>query len=206
MAAGNGSNLSDTLFLDTVQTGGNDITNNSGNLASTAWEIQSDGNWASDGSETVAITGIALPIWANSTADDNTNNTQNGTFTFTFYSLGLDADVGAGYAGDALIGTATATFNSATSGVGTFFVEFDSPVVWTAADSDAFSVSVSSNAAIRLKTGSTTTGAEAENTVNGVTRAYQMSLSVAGTVEAIPEPSTLMVLPLAGLALLRRRR
>ena len=116
MAVGNGSNLTGTLFADFVATGGNDLSFNTGNAATHAWEIQSGGAWASDGSETVTITGLALPIWANSTPDDATNNTQNGTFTFTFYGLGADGDVGAGYAGDTLIGTATADFTSARGG------------------------------------------------------------------------------------------
>lgn len=207
LAAGDGSDLTGTLFVDLVATGGNDLQWDNGNGSSHAWEIPSGGSWASDGSQTVSLTGIAIPIWANSTPDDTTNNTQNGTLTFTFYSLGADGDVGAGYSGDTLIGTATAAFNSSGDGVGTYFVNFDTPVVWAAADSTAFSVSVSSDAALRLKTGPVATGVEAENTGNGNTRTgYLMSLSVAGTVAPVPEPSVALLGSLALFGLLRRRR
>lgn len=206
-AAGDGSDLAGTLFIDAVATGGNDLQWDNGNGSAHAWEIVSGGNWSDDGSQTVNITGIALPIWANDPDSDSTNNSQNGAFTITFYSLGADGDVGAGYSGDTLIGTATADFASAGAGVGTYFVNFDTPVIWAAADSTAFSVSVSSTAALRLKTGPTGAGVEAENTGNGATRTgYLMSLSVAGTVAPVPEPSILGLVALGGLALSRRRR
>lgn len=65
---------------------------------------------------------------------------------------------------------------------------------------------MANTSALRLKQGPAAVGAEAENSGNGNTRAYQMSLSIAGTVTPIPEPSVALLGGLGLLALLRRRR
>lgn len=168
------------LFADFAAGGGNDLRWDNGDGSLHIWEIQSGGAWSPG--DTVSITGIALPIWANNPDTIAANNTQNGTFTFTFRSLGPDNDYDTG--DTTVFGTATAEFNSAGEGVAAYWVIFDTPVLWTA-DSEGFAVSVSSTAALRLKTGNTAVGVEAENAGNGDTRAgYLMSLSVAGAVLA----------------------
>lgn len=188
------------LFMDLVVTGGNDLRFDNGDASAHIWEIQSGGNWTIG--DTVEITGVALPIWANN--NSASNNTQNGTITVSFRSLGGNDDYDTG--DSTLFGTATTTFASEAAGVDEYYVIFDTPLSWVA-DSNGFGFSIVSDAALRLKTGPIGAGAEAENAGNGATRTgYVMSLSIAGTVTPIPEPSAALLGGLGLLALLRRRR
>ena len=190
----------ETLFVDAAAVGGGDINNVTGNISAHLWEIPSGGNWVNG--DTVEITGIAIPIWATNTTA--AQHTANGTFTFTFRSLGINDDYDTG--DTATIGTADATFSSEGTGVGLFYVNFDTPVTWVA-DSQGFGVQVVNTSNIRLKQGPTGAGVEAVNFGNGTTRTgYQMSLSVAGNVISVPEPSSALLAGLGALALLRRRR
>lgn len=189
----------ETLFLDAAAGGGGDLRFDGGNAGAHIWEIQSGGNWTIG--DTVEITGLALPIWSNNT--NATNNTLNGTFTISFRSLGIDSDYDP--SDSTVFGTAQATFASEGTGVDAFYVNFDTPVTWVA-DSAGFGVSVANTSALRLKQGPGTVGAEAEDGGSGNTRGYQMSLSVAGTVTPIPEPSVSLLGGLGLLVLVRRRR
>ncbi|MDQ8190633.1 hypothetical protein QEH58_10005 [Roseibacillus persicicus] len=190
----------ETLFMDFASTGGNDLRFDNGDASGHIWEIQSVGNWTIG--DTVEITGLALPFWSNNT--NTSNNTQDGTITVSFRSLGVNADYDTGDSVE--FGTVATTFASEGDGVDEYFVLFDTPVTWVA-DSTGFGLSVVSDAALRLKTGPTATGAEAEDAGNGNTRTgYNMSLSIAGKVTPIPEPSAALLGVLGVMSFLVRRR
>ncbi|MGJ8724256.1 MAG: hypothetical protein ACSHYB_06845 [Roseibacillus sp.] len=190
----------ETLFMDLATSGGNDLRFDGGNASAHIWEVQSGGNWTIG--DTVEITGVALPFWSNN--NNATNNTQNGTMTISFRSLGINDDYDTG--DSTIFGSVATTFASEAAGVDEYYVNFDTPISWVA-DSNGFGFSIANTAALRLKTGPTGTGAEAENTGNGNTRTgYQMSLSVAGLVTPVPEPTVALLGGMGLLSLLRRRR
>ena len=193
------------VFQDHATTGGDDIRFDGGNL-SFGWLVDGSGSWS--GGDTVSITGLALPIWANSLETDATNNTQNGTFTFSFYSAGADntwdGTNALGTSDDSLLGTIDVTFASANTGVDEFYVNFDSALNWTADSSQIF-FTFQNTGAVRLKTGPPVDAVVPQfNEATGAAVASS-GVSLAGTV-TVPEPSVALLGAGACLLMLSRRR
>lgn len=200
LLASNGG-MGATTFIDLSQTGGSDDATNAAPSATGAvWSVSGSGFWTTG--STVNFTGLALPLFSNSTSTVS-NNTSSGTFTFSIYSAGSNNDWEGGNnlatSGDSLIGTATATYTGGATG--NYYVNFDSPIVWTSADSSLVVVRAASTGAIRLKLGLADAPRESFNT-GAATGAG--SFSLAGTV--VPEPSAGLLGALGALFLLRRRR
>jgi len=203
LAVGDGDDLNNDLFIDVVVTGAGDIRADGGNIDRVWVPEVASGTWSAG--QVVNITGIALPVWANAVDSDNTNNTQNGNWTFSIYDLGADGvwqgTDNLGSSDDSLAGSATVSFNSANTGVNTFFVNFDSPISFTATNDSLVGVSLQSDAALRLKQGASPSAAFV--LADGSSSSQGVSMSLAGTV--VPEPSAAL-LGLGGLGLLLRRR
>jgi autotransporter-associated beta strand protein len=100
----------------------------------------------------VSLTGIAVPLRSGTTT--TTNNTANGTFTFTFYQLsgGTDPNGWEGTSnGETVLGTATVQFVDAGSGNGIIpYAQFDSPIRFTAT-SQGIAVHMDSTSSIRTR-------------------------------------------------------
>ncbi|MEL7484491.1 MAG: PEP-CTERM sorting domain-containing protein [Planctomycetota bacterium] len=197
--------LGPDLLVDEAALGGSDLNVDNGIAAFAAWELTGLFNPGDD----VSLTGIVLPIWANSSPDDATQNTQNGTFSIEIYGLGGGANTEqyGGLAVETLLGTADVEFNLAGTGVFLAGAAFDSPIDFVA-DSSGFVVRVRSTSAFRLKNGPQPSSARrinlnSGNRVGNDTSQYT-NFTIAGT--AIPAPATAALLGLGGLAAGSRRR
>lgn len=193
------------LFVDEALTGGGDLRTDGGN-PDYGWVIDGSSSW--DNGYTVSFTGLALPVWANDPTTDATNNTQNGTFTFTFYSTGANntwnGTNNLGTSDDSLIGTIDITFDSAGLGVDEYYADFDSALNWTA-DSSSIFFTLQSTGALRLKVGfgpSAIVPRAQESTGSALGAS---AVTLAGIV-TVPEPSTAILGIITGMTLLRRRR
>jgi|GEM_PF-3594533 len=161
--------------------------------------------------EQVSLTGIAVPLRSPGAAGDTSNNTNNGTFTFTFYELtaGDTSDWGGTSNGETVLGTATVVFNGAGSGSAIIpYATFDSSIDFTAA-STGIAIHMDSTSSIRTRWDDIRDGVDSGHEsrasgapANGGTRGHQWTL--AGTV--VPEPSSLALISLGALACMRRRR
>lgn len=165
--------LGTSLFVNGAITGGGDFSA----TGAFPWAAVLTGKWTAN--QVVNITGIALPIHANSLG---------GTFTFSFYDIGPDNNF-TGVANERLVGTATANYSdlNATSAN---WVVFDSPVNF---------VSTGTGVAIRITTSASTqvkireaaaTEAQRENATTGVAEGGTyptFRISLAGTAAAAPD-------------------
>jgi hypothetical protein len=134
--------LGNNLVVDNAAIGGGDSSSATGDLG---WTAELAGLWSSN--STVILTGLALPIWS----DSSTNNTTvSGTLTFYFYDLNQGANPGAfdGAGVETLVGTATASFTQ--GAIGTYYVTFDTPVSFTA-KSTGLAVRIVNSGWMRLK-------------------------------------------------------
>lgn len=193
--------------LGTFDVRANDSANGAGAYG---WVAAWEGLWGVG--DSVSLTGIALPVRSPGAAGDTSNNTNNGTFTFTFYGL---AAGGTGWDGtnngESVIGTATVNFVSAGAGAALIpYATFDSSIDFTAA-STGIAIHVDSTSSIRTRWDdgadgvdgiheSRTTGA----IINNGPRGHQWT--VAGSVTPVPEPTVSLLVGLSGLFVLRRRR
>ncbi|MEM1354938.1 MAG: PEP-CTERM sorting domain-containing protein [Planctomycetota bacterium] len=158
----------------------------------------------------VSLTGIAVPVRSPNTG--TANNTGNGTWTFTFYELtaGDTSDWNGTTNGEAVLGTATATFDDAgTGGAIIPYFTFDSSIDFTAA-STGIAVHFGSTSSIRTRWDDGADGVDGVHEsradgsiINNGPRGHQWT--IAGTA-VIPEPGSLALLALGGIACLRRRR
>lgn len=193
--------LGPDLLIDEAVTGGADLTVDGGSAIFAGFEVANLWN----AGDAVSITGIALPLWANSA--NSTNNTVNGTFTFTFYGLGggPNADKYDGEANETLLGSASVEFSSQGAGVLVFDATFDQAIDFNA-DSSGFVFRIESTGAFRLKRGAGQ-GAQQIRIDNGNYAGgggLFGSFTFSGT--AIPTPATAGVFSLAFVAAMRRRR
>lgn len=185
----------DVLFNDSAALGGSDVNGTSAPYFSVL--LDGTGQWSAG--ETVSITGVAMALIDAATDD--------GTFTFDIRQ-GSGGGGDSGTAGLASLGTATATFTSG-AGTSTYYVNFDAPVTFVAdANSTSIVVNWSSTATMRWKK-ETTPGGGRLPQVNYSNGNYaggddSVRFSIAGTV--VPEPTSLALLGLGGLCVLRRRR
>ena len=211
-----GSNLLGNTIVDGashVGLGTSDLRANdsaNGNGAYT-WVASWDSLWAIG--DQVSITGIALPLRSPGAAGDTSNNTNNGTFTFTFYELaaGDTSDWNGTDNGETVLATATVDFTSAGAGPSIIpYATFDSSIDFTAA-STGIAIHVDSTSSIRTRWDDARDGDDSLHEslttgelANGGTRGHQWT--VAGSVPPIPEPSSLALIGLGALACVRRRR
>lgn len=195
------------LLIDEAIVGGSDLNVDNGVAVFAAWEVTGLFNPG----DAVSLTGIVLPIWANSTPDDATQNTQNGTFTVEFWSIagGSNPEQFDGSANESLIAQTDISFDLAGTGVFLAGAAFDAPINFTA-DASGFVFRVRSTGAFRLKNGpqpsstrriNLTTGARVGNATAG--NEYT-SFTIAGTV--VPAPASAAVLGLGGVLAAGRRR
>lgn len=190
-----------TTFVDTAQIGGSDVSFTNSATPGFVWSIVSGSKWALG--DSVSFTGLAMGLFSDGSGAGS-NNTSAGTFTFSIYSAGPNNNWtgvnNLGTSDDSLIGTATASFTEG-SGTSGYYVNFDSPINWTA-NSTLFVVHADSNGSIRFKTGAA--DVPKENLSDGTAQGGLHSFSIAGTV--VPEPSAALLGALGAIALLRRRR
>lgn len=199
--------LGTNLLVDEAEVGGSDLNVDNGIAVFAAWELTGLFNPG----DQVSLTGIVLPIWANSTPDDATQNTQNGTFTIEVYGLGggTNTDQFGGSAIETLLGTADVSFNLAGSGVFLAGAMFDAPINFTA-DSSGFVFRVQSTGAFRLKNGTQPSSARRINLTSGnrvgsaAGANEYTNFTIAGSV--IPTPASAAVFGLGGLVMAGRRR
>ncbi len=186
LVAGNGG-TGTVLFVDQATTGGGDMVADGGN-PTWGWEIDGSASWAVG--DKVEFTGIAMPIWANDPTSDGTNNTQNADHRIRIYSCG-DDNIFDGTTSEILIGTIDVTFDQADAGVDEYYVNFDTPVEWTSADSTCFyfhiqTIDTGTGTAMRFKTGTPGAASTIKNRTNGSAQTIggssTTSLSVAGRV------------------------
>jgi hypothetical protein len=186
-----------TLFADVAATGGTDVNVTAGVLSTFA-AVLLDGSASWSIGETVSITGFAIPLV--DTATDN------GTFTFDIRQ-GAGGTGTAGTVGLSSIGMRTATYTSG-SGTSAYYANFDTPVTFVAdANSTSIVINWRSTGAIRYKKQGTGELPQV-NYSNGNFPGGDdgVRVSVAGSVTAIPEPSSTALLGLGTLALMLRRR
>jgi len=170
--------LGNSLILDNASTGGGDSSSATGDPG---WTAELAGLWNSN--SIVSISGIALPIWSDSST---ASTTVSGMFTFYFYDLdqGANANAFDGTGVETLLGTATASF--AQGAVGTYYAAFNSPVKFTA-KSTGLAVRIVNTGWIRLKVNSAALapGVVLKNSVTGLAVGGtnpNFRLSLAGTV------------------------
>ena len=195
----------EVLFVDGASSGSSDFRADGGQIG---WVSELSGVWAVG--DEVSLTGLAIPIWANSTPDDATNNTQNDTWVITWYQLDGGANPNqydGTNGGEAPFTTNEVVFNSANTGVGAYYVVFDSPVTFTATSTGiGFNIKSKNGGSLRFKAGSSQTTTR-RNGSNGNALSPSWSTSLAGTVTpAIPEPTSMVLFSIASLWTMGRRR
>ena len=204
----NGGN-GDILFTDVAALGGEDVTAPAGsNRPFDSVLLPGAGLWSIG--DTVEITGLAFPLRGGPVPSGATT-TETGTFTFQI----REAAGGTGASGAAgldPIGFATASYTAPDSlEAQVVYVNFDTPISFVVDEnSTTIGIQFSSTGKIQYKDNNQTNlvryNFDNGNIVGGASPRY-MRYSVAGSVTAVPEPSTFLLfgsLACAG-ALLRRR-
>jgi len=188
------TNLSGSFFVDEAAVGGTDVTttnaNSPRNIGPRNWDLDSSG--VIDAGDLVAgtVTVTGLGFASNGSSVNNTATSINIEFIY----LGADGALGGG--DDVSLGNETVTH--AWSTAGEYYVTFDTPL----------------SAAIDGSNNKFMTVLNTNGTGNLVTKAAALQfedfqgpkLSVAGSFAPVPEPSSMALLALGGLACLRRRR
>jgi hypothetical protein len=198
----------DQAGLGTFDLRANDTASNTGAYA---WIAVWDSLW--NVGEIVSITGIALPLRSPGDGTDTSNNTSDGTFTFTFYELSGGAEPNGWDGtnnGEVVLATATADFDADGSAAAIIpYVTFDSPINFNAT-STGIAIHVDSTGSIRTRWDDVRDGVDSlhesratGDLANGDTRGHQWT--IAGTVE-IPEPASMALIGIGSLAVLARRR
>ncbi len=192
---GDGS-LGTELFFDLATTGGNDE-------AGQNYVMQYKGLWTAN--DQISLTGIAIPIWSNFN-DNSLSTVPDGTFTVSFYDLGIDGFFN-GSGSETLLGTNTVNFNGGTdedNDIDAFAALFDTPTLFTA-ESTGLAIHLAYSNSSRLKSaGDSNTGNRLNLSDGAAQEGRDVMLSLSGSV--VPEPSSLALLCLGGLLLARRRR
>ena len=173
------------LFVDASATGGDDIRADNGQI-NRAFLVENVWNVGA----AVELSGMAIPIWANSDSTDNTNNTQNGTLTVDFYDLGADGAF-SGIGAETLINSVPVSFTLANSGVDSFHVNFDTPIAFTSSGTGVAMV-LTHSAAVRLKEGPAGSGVTQVNRDSGAPlgSGNLFSMTLAGSAVGGSPPPT----------------
>lgn len=200
----NEGDLGDEYLVNEAMTGGADLFVNNGVAFFAAFEVVD----IFEVGDEASITGIALPLWANN--NNPTNNTLDGTFTFSFYGLGGGANANQhdGLANETLLGEATVVFGEQNTGVMNFGALFDTPIEFTA-ESTGFAVRVQSTAAFRMKLGPQPASARRININTGARVGNAGAGNQFGNITVlgvVPAPASLAVVPIAMACGFRRRR
>jgi len=192
--------LGSDLLLNEAAPGGNDW-DLGGQEIFNGWEVR---NVVNVGDE-VSLEGIAMTFWANNTGPGG--HTGNGTFTFTFYTLGANDRFDGVNNGETVLGTADVEFQSAGDGTGVYSATFDEAITFTA-DSTGFAFRIQSTNVIRMKRfgAAAPTSARQVRIDNGNRAGGEQyaRFSFAGSI--VPAPSAAAVLALAAGVAGRRRR
>ncbi len=141
--------LGSSFIINQAATGGGDASAGNGFFN---WVAQYNNMWTVG--TPVSITGLAIPIQG--------TVSQNGNWTFSFFELdggarpnafdGYFFDPMNGTSQETLIGSKTAAFSgNGTTGTDEYFLQFDTPIEFTAA-STGFALHMQSSAAIQVKT------------------------------------------------------
>ena len=187
-------------FVDEAALGGGDLNLNAGNEIFAGFQVN---NLWNAGDE-ISLTGIALPLWSNNF--NANNNTEDGTFTFTFYDLGADGVFSGTAGGETLLGSATVEFNTEGDGVFVMGATFDTAINFIA-ESDGLVFRIENTDSIRLKRGPNMTGEQIRiDNGNFAGGGGQFgSFTLAGFVVPAPGAAGVFALAAAGLAGRRRR-
>ncbi|MEN1680025.1 MAG: hypothetical protein AAGJ46_10555 [Planctomycetota bacterium] len=187
------------LFEDSAALGGNlDVDNASGTASFNSVLLDGSGLWSIG--DNVTITGVAFTLVGGSSS----NRTKSGTFTIDVrQGAGGSGPSGAG--GLSSLGTQTADYTQPAVGslAEVMYVNFDTPISFVAdANSTSIGVNFTSDGGhIRYKATSATTlgGLPRYNFANGNQPGSFQFFSIAGSVAAIPEPTSFAFLGLASL-------
>ena len=200
-----------TLFWDTAAKGGNEDVKDAGNTSYNSVLLPGTGLW--NVGDKVNITGVALVIEGN-------QMNKSGTFTFNIRQ-GAGGSGASGAAGLSVIGSATASYTT-TGSVDTMYVNFDTPISFTA-DAKSTTIGINfvfndgsgaANSTVAYKAGTDQHQGLVRynygngNIVGGTSNTSYQNWSIAGSVApaTTPEPASLALLGLGGLAMLGRRR
>jgi len=204
-----GSNLLGDTIVDGATASGlgtSDLrANDTGNGAGAYdWVATWEGLW--NVGDEVSITGLALHLRSPNTG--TSNNTSNGTFTFTFYELTAG---GSGWDGtdngETVLDTVDINFTIAGSGSGLVpYATFDTPLNFTAT-STGIAIHMDSTGSIRTRWDDGADGVDgiSESLATGNNGPQGHQWTIAGTV--VPAPAALPAgLALLGFVAARRRR
>ncbi len=195
--------VGELLFTDTAALGGSDVFANGGESFNSVL-LPGAGLW--NIGDTVEISGVAMAILAGPSSP----RTQSGTFTFDIRQ-GSGGSGASGAGGLSSIGMRTATYTApASNAAQVVYANFDSPVNFVVdANTTTIGINFTSTATIAYKI-NTDEGLQRYNFGNGNLVGGGSSLqrfSIAGNVTSVPEPGSLLLLGVAGMiGMLRRRR
>lgn len=187
------ANLAGSFFVDDAVVGGSDVITTNGNsprnIGPRNWDIDSSGTIDAGDLQAGILTINGIGFASNA----STVNNSATSITFGFIYLGADGVLGGG--DDVNLGSETVGRNFI--GAGEYYVNFDNPIVGAIdGANNKFIVTIDTNGTGNLVTKSA--NSLAFETFSGP------KLSISGSF--VPEPSSLALIGLGAVALMRRRR
>jgi hypothetical protein len=176
-----------TLFVDSAATGGEQDLSFAAPSPAASVLLSGAGLW--DVGDTVSITGVAFVL---------RNTTATGTITIDIRQ-GAGGIGASGAGGLTSLGTTTASYTATTpTTTSVRYANFDTPITFVAdANSTSIGINIANTGALGLKAwnGTAVGRLQRYNYSNGnlVSPNSFLNFSVAGTVAAIPEPSTMLL-------------